>query len=59
MVKYKSGAGVWKFYLLGYMAWVFNKIPNMYKPVSSRVFDNHTFGTKQVFKKYTWYKSGF
>jgi len=35
------------------------KYMDMYKPVTSRVFDNHTQGTRWVFEKYiTWYKSG-
>jgi hypothetical protein len=37
--------------------WFFSKYMDMYKPVTSCVFDNHNLGTRWVFEKYiTWYK---
>jgi hypothetical protein len=35
-----------------------SKNTDIYKPITSQVFDNHTLGIRQVFEKYTtWYKT--
>jgi hypothetical protein len=46
------GRGI-KIYLFGYMAQFFTKNPDIYKPVTSRVFKNHTLSINFVFDKYT------
>ncbi len=56
MVRYERGVGGMKILFSQVYGWV---CMDMQKPVTSRVFDDHTLGTRWVFGKYiTWYKLG-